>query len=176
MLCLGQSGVLSQATASRIMSRYRSAPPAYISTKAKIEDSLISGGSIIEGDVYRSIVFPGVRIRCGSKVQDSILFDGVSIGENASIRSAILDKQVTVGANSSIGFGAPTHPNSMHPEVASFGVTVIGKLTSLPSGIRIGRNCLIGPHLGEEDLPRRDIECGETILKERQWVSISQLS
>jgi glucose-1-phosphate adenylyltransferase len=93
-------------------------------------DSLISAGCIISGgEVFRSILSPGVHIHSYSELTDSILLDSVDVGRHARIRRAIIDKGVKVPPGYQIG---------MNPEedaakftVSSSGIVVIPKGTIL---------------------------------------------
>ena len=68
-------------------------------------NSIVCQGAIVSGgQVYRSIVSPGVRINSYALVEDSILFDGVDVGRRARIRRAIIDKDVKVPAGFEIGW------------------------------------------------------------------------
>jgi len=147
--------------------------PSVFGRNSHLENTLIANGCTIDGTVRQSILFPGVRVEEGAIVENSIVFDDVIVGRNASVRSAIIDQRVAIGHDSFIGFGNPTCPNSHHPDALSSGLTVIGTDTVVPSGIRIGRNCLIGSDLGPEAFPGRDIVCGETIVEDRKWQKIS---
>ena len=74
-------------------------PPKFVHTegdrRGAAYNSIVCQGAIISGgQVYRSIVSPGVRINSYALVEDSILFDGVVVGRHARIRRAIIDKDV----------------------------------------------------------------------------------
>jgi len=51
-------------------------------------------------------------------------------------------------------------PNRLQPAYLDFGITLIGKKTALPAGIRIGANCLVSGALDNGIIPDRDIEDG----------------
>lgn len=144
-------------------------PPAFVGRAGVVETSLVTGGCRIEGTVRTSILFPGVRVECRATVENSIVFSDTRIEEGATLRSAIVDKEVSVGRGCFIGYGSPTCSNSYYPDSASFGVSVIGKRTRIPPGVRIGRNCLIAHDLSEREIPRRDIVCGEVIAGDNKW-------
>lgn len=146
--------------------------PSYVGKSASVESSLVAGGCRIEGSVKASILFPGVRVERGATVENSIVFSDTSVGEGATLRSAIIDKEVSVGRGCFVGYGSPTCSNSHFPDSASFGVSVIGKRTAIPDGVRVGRNCLIAADLSEREIPRRDIVCGEIITGESEWERI----
>jgi glucose-1-phosphate adenylyltransferase len=68
-------------------------------------DSIVCQGAIISGgQVYRSIVSPGVRVNSFALVEDAILFDGVDVGRYARIRRAIVDKEVRIPSGFEIGW------------------------------------------------------------------------
>ena len=72
-------------------------------------DSIVCQGAIISGgQVYRSIVSPGVRVNSFALVEDAILFGGVDVGRHARIRRAIIDKEVHVPSGFEIGWNRKT--------------------------------------------------------------------
>jgi glucose-1-phosphate adenylyltransferase len=156
----------------RILTNMGIRPPAVVGKNCSIESSLVANGCRIEGDVRRSILFPGVTVSAGALVEDSILFSDSVVSAGATVRSSIVDKMARIGHKAFVGFGNPTCPNSMYPDVVYSGITVIGKRSTIPDGIRIGRNCLVGRELPSEAIPGRDIVCGETILGEETWQKI----
>ncbi len=84
-------------------------PPKFVHTEGDRRgaafNSIVCQGAIISGgQVYRSIVSPGVRINSYALVEDSILFDGVVVGRRARIRRAIVDKDVRIPSNFEIGW------------------------------------------------------------------------
>ena len=84
-------------------------PPKFVHTegdrRGAAYNSIVCQGAIISGgQVYRSIVSPGVRVNSYALVEDSILFDGVEVGRNARIRRAIIDKDVRIPAGFEIGW------------------------------------------------------------------------
>jgi glucose-1-phosphate adenylyltransferase len=147
-------------------------PPAFVGRTGVVESSLVTGGCRIGGTVRTSLLFPGVKVAPGATVENSIVFSDTRVEEGATLRSAIVDKEVTVGRGCFIGYGSPTCSNAYYPDSASFGVSVIGKRTRIPQGVRIGRNCLIAHDLSEKEIPRRDIVCGEVITGDSEWERI----
>jgi len=148
-------------------------PPTVAGRTACIQSSLVANGCYIDGEVRRSVLFPGVTVQAGAVVEDSVLFSDAFVAAGAVVRNTIADKMARIGREAFVGFGNPTCANSLYPDVVRSGVTVIGKRSTVPDGIRIGRNCLIGRELPSEAIPSRDIVCGETILGEETWQTIS---
>jgi glucose-1-phosphate adenylyltransferase len=84
------------------------------------------------------------------------------IEAGAVLDRVILDKRVRVGGGARLGAGDLV-PNARYPEVLSCGVTVIGKGSTLPAGIRIGRGCVVSPNMQEGDFAAREIPSGATV-------------
>jgi glucose-1-phosphate adenylyltransferase len=84
-------------------------PPKFVHTegdrRGAAYNSIVCQGAIISGgQVFRSIVSPGVRINSFALIEDAILFDGVDVGRNARIRRAIIDKDVRIPMGFEIGW------------------------------------------------------------------------
>ncbi len=84
-------------------------PPKFVHTdpdrRGAAFNSIVCQGAIVSGgQVFRSILSPGVRIHSYALVEDSILFDGVEVGRYARIRRAIIDKDVKVPPGFEIGW------------------------------------------------------------------------
>ena len=54
-------------------------------------ESLVSGGSIISGEVFRSVLFSGVRVHSYSKVEWSVLLPEVQIGRRVRLHRVVVD-------------------------------------------------------------------------------------
>ena len=80
-----------------IYTKVRDEVSAKYGLNAKVSNSLLADGCIIEGEVENSILFRGVKIAKGAKVQNSIVMQGTHIGEDANLNYVITDKDVTVG-------------------------------------------------------------------------------
>jgi glucose-1-phosphate adenylyltransferase len=67
-------------------------------------DSMVCSGSVISGgDVDRCILSSQVRVNSYSRVKDSILFEGVQIGRGARVQKAVIDKYVRIPDGVEIG-------------------------------------------------------------------------
>ncbi len=71
-------------------------PPALYGLNSKVENSFISNGCIIEGEVKDSIICRNVRIGRGSKISRSILLSNVAVGTNCAVTDAVIDKYAVV--------------------------------------------------------------------------------
>jgi glucose-1-phosphate adenylyltransferase len=155
-----------------IHTRSEERPPARITERGRTICSLISHGSIINGTVERSVLSPGVFVAEGAIVRDSILFTDCIVGPGSVLDRVILDKNVVVGADVHLGEGDDPRPNKTQPRNLQSGITVVGKGARIPSGLRIGRNCLIAADVLERDFTRylssnghraKELPSGETV-------------
>jgi glucose-1-phosphate adenylyltransferase len=108
-----------------------SPPPKFVHSdgdrRGSAFSSVVCQGVIVSGgQVYRSILSPGVRIHSYSLVEDSILFEDVDVGRHARIRRAIIDKNVRIPPGFEIGWNRQQDLDrglTVSPE----GVTVVSK-------------------------------------------------
>jgi len=71
-------------------------PPTKYTSQAKVSNSLIASGCSIAGEVINSIVFRGVILEQGCRIQNSIIMPKCRIHANAQTNYTILDKSVKV--------------------------------------------------------------------------------
>ncbi len=140
-----------------------SLPPTRCLPGSQIDDSYICDGCVIEGKVSRSILSPGVRVEKNAIVNNSILWDNVVVGEGAVIDSVISDKRTVFGRNVHIGVGENT-PSEEMPHSLTCGASVFGMDVYVPDGVTIGRNCIIHPEVGENELDK-PVVSGKSVLK-----------
>jgi glucose-1-phosphate adenylyltransferase len=69
----------------------------------QIENSLLSGGTRVSGDVRGSVLSPGVVVEAGATVVDSVLLPGVRVRSGATVTRAVLDDGVEVGRGVTVG-------------------------------------------------------------------------
>ncbi|MFC2068762.1 glucose-1-phosphate adenylyltransferase subunit GlgD [Chloroflexota bacterium] len=143
-------------------------PPAFISEPANVVSALVSDGCVIEGRVEHSILSPGVIIAEGAVVKDSIIMSDSVIGQGSVVDHAILDKEVVVEAGCQVGFGFDFQPNRVEPHLLDSGITIVGKKAVIPTGIKVGRNCVIWCGVGDKDFSVSEIQSGETIYPDRK--------
>lgn len=138
--------------------------PARFMSGTLVQNSMISAGCVIAGEVVNSVLSPGVKVGPNARVKDSILFADCEIKKGAVVDLAILDKRVVVNKNARIGFGERSAvPNKLYPKHLYAGITLIGKEAQVPTQFSIGRNCIIHPFTQEKDFISNTLEAGETI-------------
>jgi glucose-1-phosphate adenylyltransferase len=99
--------------------------------KVKITDSLVSGGSYIQGtSVYKSVLGYRSNIAAGSCISESVILGDVKVGAGCTIKRAIIDKNVEIAPGTIIGEDLELDRKRFH--VSEGGVVVIAK------GSRVG--------------------------------------
>jgi glucose-1-phosphate adenylyltransferase len=70
---------------------------------AVVDESLVSGGTRVAGEVRGSVLSPGVVVEPGATVVDSVLLPGVRVRSGATVTRSVLDDGVEVGKGASVG-------------------------------------------------------------------------
>lgn len=83
----------------KIYSQAHNKPGQVIGETAKIKNSLITEGCVIEGEVENSVLFSGVHIEKGAKVTNSVIMCDTVIGKNSTVDKAIFGRKVVVKDN-----------------------------------------------------------------------------
>ncbi|MFZ1792398.1 MAG: glucose-1-phosphate adenylyltransferase, partial [Anaerolineae bacterium] len=144
-----------------IHTRSEERPPVNIRTGAVINHSQITDGSVIEGAVEYSVLAPGVKVGRGAVVRYSIILGDAVIEPGAVVDHAIIDKNCVIGAGAVVGHGNDYTPNNEFK--VSTGITLIGKDTIIPPGVKVGRNVVIGSDLRDDTFTSRAIKSGSNI-------------
>ena len=148
----------------KIFTRSEDMPAVKIGSKAQISQALLSNGSIIAGNVKRSVISPGVVIDPNASVENSVILNNVKIKSGCVIKNAIIDKNVIIDENVVIG-DFENIPNKERPDLLDTGITVIGKGTKIKKGMHIGQNVRIFGNIDFNELSLTKVDSGETITK-----------
>ena len=70
---------------------------------AVVDESLVSGGTRVRGEVRGSVLSPGVVVEPGATVVDSVLLPGLRVRSGATVTRSVLDDGVDVGKGASVG-------------------------------------------------------------------------
>jgi glucose-1-phosphate adenylyltransferase len=108
----------------RIFARNPGYAPHYIAEGATISDSLITEGGEIFGHVKHSVIFSGVKIEEGARVEDAVIMPGVVIRRGALVKRAIVAEGAEIGAGAVVGEDTGN-------------IAVVGYNTTLPAGAKV---------------------------------------
>jgi len=92
-----------------IYTKVRDSAPTKYGQNAKVINSFIADGCIIEGRVENSILFRGVKVDKNTVVRNSILMQDTITGENVTLDHVITDKNVVIRDRNHLS-GAKSHP------------------------------------------------------------------
>ena len=118
----------------RIYSRSPAAPPHYIGSDAKVENSMITEGCEIDGDIDFSVLFANVTVEEGAEVRYSIVMPGTVIKKGAVVQYSIVAENAVIDEGAVVG----ERPENME-NVDDWGVAVVG------SGVHIGKGAKVAP-------------------------------
>ena len=94
---------------NRIYTKVKDQVPTQYGNDAKVSQSLIAEGCMIEGTVVNSILSRGVHIAKGATVKNSIIMQNSVIEENCDIENVIIDKECTLRESKRL-IGQPNYP------------------------------------------------------------------
>ena len=102
-----------------------------INAGASVENSMITDGCNISGDIKHSILFAGVRVEEGAQVEDAVIMGNSIIKAGAQVKHCIIAENVIIGQNAVVG---------QMPQGEESGVATVGP------GVYVGDNAVIGPN------------------------------
>ena len=114
----------------RIYSRNPVSPPHYIGDKAKVENSTISEGCDVNGDVDYSVIFNNVTIEEGAEVNYSIIMPNTVIKAGAKVNYSIVAENAVIESGAVVG----STPEDMIVERDDWGIAVVGEKSVIKSG------------------------------------------
>lgn len=85
-----------------IHTKTRDDMPAKYGIAAKVTNSMIADGCIIEGTVKNSVLFRGVKVSKGAVIENCVLMEGTVVGSNSSVKNMITDRFVIITDNKSV--------------------------------------------------------------------------
>lgn len=116
----------------KIYSKTAAAPPHYISSKASVENSMISEGCVIDGEVDYSVLFSNVTVEEGAVVRYSIVMPGTVIKAGAVVEYAIVAENAVIEEGAHVG----ESPEQI-ADLEKWGIAVVGEK------VRIGKKAAV---------------------------------
>ncbi|MCD8150194.1 MAG: glucose-1-phosphate adenylyltransferase [Clostridiales bacterium] len=114
-----------------------------IGANAVIDNSMITDGCMIDGEVSHSILYSGVKVAAGAVVKDAVVMGGAIIKEGAVVEHCIVAENAIIDENATIG---------VVKEGEAQGVATIGPGVYVGSDAKIGSNAMVRENVkdGEE--------------------------
>ena len=110
----------------RIFYRHNALPPHRVGADAKVKNSMLTEGCVIDGTVENSVLSNGVVVERGAIVKDCVIMSGAKICAGAKVEYAIIDSDTVVGAGSVLGEAKETEK-----------LLVLGSGMEVPAGTKL---------------------------------------
>lgn len=94
---------------ANVYTKVKDSSPTRYGDNAVVKNAIIADGCDIEGEVYDSVIFRGVKIGRGTVVRNCILMQNTLTGENVSLNCIIADKNVVIKDKRTLS-GSENHP------------------------------------------------------------------
>lgn len=92
-----------------IYTKVRDDMPAKYGLQSNVKASMIANGCVIDGEVLNCVLFRGVKIGKGAKVENCIIMQDCIVGDNAQIKNITMDKNVVLKDNTTLN-GSDEYP------------------------------------------------------------------
>lgn len=130
----------------KIYSKTAAAPPHYISSKASVENSMISEGCVIDGEVDYSVLFSNVTVEEGAIVRYSIVMPGTVIRAGAVVEYAIVAENAVIEEGAHVG----ESPEQI-ADLEKWGIAVVGEKVKVGQKASVAAKAMIDEDVkGEE--------------------------
>ena len=130
----------------KIYSKTASAPPHFISDTAKVENSMISEGCVIDGAVDYSVLFSNVTVEEGATVRYSIVMPCTTVKKGAVVEYAIIAENAVIEGGAHVG--------ESPEEIASlddWGIAVVGEKVTIGSGASVKAKAQVDEDMKGDD-------------------------
>ena len=82
--------------ANPIFTKTRDSVPTIYRGNAKVTNSLVADGCVIEGEVENCVLFRGVRVGKGAKLKNCVIMQDSYVEDDVELENVIFDKEVTI--------------------------------------------------------------------------------
>ena len=89
-------GELFEISDRPVFTKVRNSAPTSYAEGAKVSNSIVADGCVIEGEVENCVIFRGVKVGKGTVVRNSILLQDTYVGENVNLNCVITDKNAVI--------------------------------------------------------------------------------
>lgn len=149
----------------KIYTKESNLPPQYLGKEALIRTSIVPDGCRINGGVYSSVLSQNVTIEEDVEIYDSIIMKNTIIKKGSRIYRSIIGEDTVIESNCIIGTGEERR-GQLNEKIYNSGITVVGEKSFIPSGVTIGKNCVIFGATTKKDYKENQLASGHYIVKE----------
>jgi glucose-1-phosphate adenylyltransferase len=82
-----------------VYTKVRDEAPVRYGLNARVSNSLLADGCVVEGQAENCVLFRGVKIEAGAVVRNSIFMQNTVVRENAELNYVITDKDVVISSD-----------------------------------------------------------------------------
>ncbi len=129
----------------RIYSRHNVTTPHYISRDAKIENSMITEGCYVNGNLNYSILFSDVEVDDGADLQYAVVMRNTKVGKGAKVHYAIVADDAIIEDGAVVGAAPEEYGNQ-----EKWGIAVVGQGAVVKSGQVVLPGEMVQPNSGRE--------------------------
>ncbi len=122
----------------RIYSRTTSAPPQYIAETAMVQNSFVTDGCEVAGDVEFSIISENSRVEEGAQILDSLIMPGAVIKRGARVMYSVVGENAVIGENATVG----ARPEEYDGD---WGIAVVGPQAVINDGDTVPPKAMVYP-------------------------------
>lgn len=126
----------------KIYSRTAGRPPHYVGGAATVQNSMITEGCIVEGELESAVLFAGAKVEHDAVVRDSILMPGAVVETGAHVNYAIIAENAVIKKGATVG----ARPEHME-DVSKWGVAVVAEGVTIGAGAKVMPKAMV-----EEDV------------------------
>ena len=148
----------------RIYTNNEVTAPQFIGPNGWVTHSIVSDGCTILGGVESSVLGENVRIEEGARVSGSIIMGNTVIRKGAVIDKAIIAENCEIGENAVVGYGEFAE-STYNKKVYCSDLVTIGDHSTVPAGMKVGRNTAILGETTAEDYEKGCLAAGGAIVK-----------
>ncbi len=129
----------------KIYSRTSVRPPHLMGRHAKVENSIVTEGCMVDGELESAVLFSGAKVARNAVVRDSILMPGAVVEDGARVSYAIIAEDAVIGKGAVVG----ERPEHMQ-DLSGWGVTVVAEGVSVGAGAKVHPKAMV-----EQDVAAR---------------------
>ncbi|MCH5189099.1 MAG: glucose-1-phosphate adenylyltransferase [Oscillospiraceae bacterium] len=130
----------------KIYSRTPTTPPQYIASSADVQNSMVSEGSRVFGEVDYSILFHDVTVEEGAKVRYSIVMPGAVIKKGADVEYSIIAENAVIEEGARVG----SSPEEFSDR-SEWGIAVVGAGVTVGEGAQVPPKAMISEDVAKEE-------------------------